>query len=77
LSQTLARKGQELGEKDRAFTDLKQTTDRISFENESLKRVNYNLMEEKENKLRELSSLKNQIQNTESITIGHLRSTSE
>lgn len=50
------------------------TTDRMGFENESLRKVNYTLIEEKENKLRELSVLKDKIQHTESFTLGHVRS---
>lgn len=53
------------------------TTDRISFENESLRKVNSSLLEEKESKLKELSILKDKIHHTDSFTIGHMKSTSD
>ena len=76
ISQTLSKKGHELGEKEKRIGELKMTTDRMSFENGSLRKVNSSLMEEKESKLRELSVLKDRIQHTESFTIGHMKSAS-
>lgn len=74
VSQSLSRKGHEVNLKEKAISELKMTSDRMSFENESLRKVNYTLIEEKENKLKELSVLKDRIQHTESFTLGQVRS---
>lgn len=59
----------DLEEKDKMLSQLRYTTDRIYFENESLKKVNNNLIEVNADRLKDVQPYRKDISHAESFTI--------
>ncbi len=59
----------DLDEKEKFITQLKFTTDRVFFENESLKKANSNLIEMNADRLKDLHHLGKDMPHAESFTI--------
>jgi hypothetical protein len=68
ITKKLTESNRELVHKEQYINELKFTTECMSMENQSLRKVNNNLIGEKESKLKDFLDMKDKISHAESIT---------